>query len=151
MGFLKCMGAFNKCWPLMFCLQGLLWSIYLALEHSYVRLSSNILRFHTNVFVSSFSVEEMHRLEALWALHAVCFGLSSLGAADLFRRHEPDGWVQSPPSPALSCRETVLVCWWPILGPSQNGPHCAIQRALWRAANICPLYARFPQQKENTA
>ncbi len=113
---------------------------------------AQIFRGFTHMYLCfQFSVEEMHHLEALWALHDVCFGVPSLGAADLFRRHEPDGWVQSPPSPALSCRETVPVCWWPILGPSQNGPHCAIQRALWRDANICPLYARFPQQKENTA
>lgn len=57
-----------------------------------------------------FSVEEMHSLEALRVLHGVCFGVPSLGAADLFRRHEPDCWIQPPPSSALSHRETVLLC-----------------------------------------
>lgn len=76
MGFLKCKGVFNKCWPLVFCLQGLLWSIYLALEHSYVRVSSNILRFHTNIFVSSF----LSRKCTIWKLFGLCmlFVLGSL-------------------------------------------------------------------------
>lgn len=97
----------------------------------------------------------MYSLQAIWPLHGVGAGLTAVAAAQLFRWLFCSGTQRETPLPTAA-PSAPLPLWQSVvcnrrlyLGASQTGPHHPLQRALWRAAGVCPLYAHIPQQKED--